>query len=108
MSSTSIRHDYRTYASDSDDDIRREIIQLRCKIANQPVIEQAKGMLMGAFGLSSDHAFALLRSLSQTNNVKVRCVAHHIVEYWTSGGPRPVYEEAAEFLAAVRRRINAD
>ncbi len=108
MSSTWVRRGLPNYASNSDEDIRREVFQLRCKIANQPVIEQAKGMLMGAFGLSGDHAFALLRSVSQTSNVKVRNVAQHIVECWASGGPRPGYEEAAEFLETVRRRINAD
>lgn len=69
MSSISIRRGSSTYASNSEQDIRREIIQLRCKIANQPVIEQAKGMLMGAFGLSGDHAFELLMSVSQADNV---------------------------------------
>lgn len=69
MSSISIRRGSSTYASNSEQDIRREIIQLRCKIANQPVIEQAKGMLMGAFGLSGDHAFELLKSVSQADNV---------------------------------------
>ncbi|MGZ6777853.1 MAG: ANTAR domain-containing protein [Mycobacterium sp.] len=68
---------------------------------NQPVIEQAKGMLMGAFGLSDDHAFDLLKSVSPTNNVKLRTVAAHIVECWTAGGPRPEYDEAADFLVAL-------
>ncbi len=97
-----------TYASTPEEDMRREIIQLRCKIASQPVIEQAKGMLMCAFGLSGEHAFELLRSVSQNNNVKLRHAARHIVESWAASGPRPRYEDAAEFLVAVRERFDAD
>lgn len=63
---------------------------------------------MGAVGLSGDHAFELLKSVSQADNVKVRNVAQRIVECWGSEVPRPGYDAAAQFLATVRRRINAD
>jgi hypothetical protein len=87
------------------DELRAELTQLRCKLANQPVIEEAKGMLMGAFGLSSDHAFELLKTSSQCTNVKVRDVARHIVDRWTVSGPRPDYGEAAEFLVRLREEF---
>jgi diaminopimelate decarboxylase len=106
-SSVPLRRPATCTASDSVADLRRENTQLRCKLANQPDIEQAKGMLMSSFGLSSDQAFDLLRSVSQADNVKLRVVAHHIVSSWTSGGPRPDYEEAAEFLVTVRRRVSS-
>ncbi len=104
--STSLHRESVSPASALDTDTRQEVVQLRCKLANQPVIEQAKGMLMAAFGLSGDHAFELLKTVSQANNVKVRCVAQQIVECWPSGGPRPQYDEATEFLLAVRHRFS--
>jgi hypothetical protein len=103
MSTVSLDRISATYPP-SDEDLRREVMQLRCKIAHQPVIEQAKGMLMVAFGLSDDHAFDLLKSVSQNNNVKLRTVAAHIVECWTAGGPRREYEDAANFLVALVAR----
>src|SRR4029079_2260522 len=69
-------------------DLRREIAQLRDKLATQPVIEQAKGMLMQTFGMDSAGAFDILRVMSQNCNVKVRSVAMFIVESWTRDGPR--------------------
>ena len=89
------------------DELRAELTQLRCKLANQPIIEEAKGMLMGAFGLDSDQAFELLKTASQSNNVKLRDVARRIVERWTVSGPRPAYREAAEFLATLRHEFGS-
>lgn len=108
MTSISLQRGSLTRPSAPDDDLRRENTQLRCKLTNLPVIEQAKGMLMGAFGLSAEHAFELLKSVSQANNVKLRRVAQHVVERWASGGPRPDYEDAAEFLVTVRAHFAAD
>ena len=45
---TSVATDHRP------DELLAEVAHLRCKLANQPVIEEAKGMLMGAFGLDSE------------------------------------------------------
>lgn len=87
------------------DDLRREITTLRCKLAGQPVIEQAKGMLMQAFGLTEDQAFDLLRWLSQATNTKLRDVACRMVERWATGGPRPDYDAAVDLLDSVRRRL---
>jgi hypothetical protein len=89
------------------DELKAELTQLRCKLANQPIIEEAKGMLMGAFGLTSDHAFELLKTASQANNVKLRDVARQLVERWTANGPRPDYREAADFLVALRQEFAA-
>lgn len=108
MSSISLQRRSSSYASALDEDVHQENLALRAKLANQPAIEQAKGMLMGAFGLSAEHAFELLKSVSQTQNVKLRTVAQHVAERWASGGPRPDYDEAAEFLVTVWRHFGRD
>ncbi|OBK76771.1 ANTAR domain-containing protein [Mycobacterium sp. 1274761.0] len=92
----------------SNDELRRELWQLECKLASQAVIEQAKGMLMGAFGLSSDHSFEVLKCLSQSNNIKLREVAHYVVQLWTSRGPRADVDEASAFLVALHRHLASE
>jgi PAS domain S-box-containing protein len=52
-------------------------------------IEQAKGVLMAAYGISADRAFDILVWRSQETNVKVRDLAAH-------------------FLAAIAGRVSAD
>lgn len=52
-----------------------QLLVLQKRAATMPEIEQAKGALMLAFGLTADEAFALLRSYSQNRNVKVRDIA---------------------------------
>jgi hypothetical protein len=52
---------------------------LRRKLETQPVIEQAKGILMGRHGLSADEAFDLLRHWSQDTNTKLYQVAQSVV-----------------------------
>ncbi len=46
---------------------------------SRAVIEQAKGMLMGGYGITADAAFELLRWRSQETNVKLRRIAERIV-----------------------------
>ena len=48
--------------------------------AHRAVIEQAKGVLVLAQGVTADEAFELLRAYSQDNNIKVRDVAARLVE----------------------------
>jgi predicted nucleic acid-binding protein len=47
-------------------------------VERRGVLEQAKGMLMFIYGLNADAAFALLKWLSQENNIKVRTIAERI------------------------------
>ena len=54
------------------------------------LIGQAEGMLMERFGLSADQAFAVLRRLSQSGNVKLNDVARDIV---TTGSLPPTESE---------------
>jgi hypothetical protein len=47
--------------------------------ANRDTIEQAKGVLMLAYGLDADAAFAMLKWWSRNRNVKVRNVADRLL-----------------------------
>jgi AmiR/NasT family two-component response regulator len=42
-------------------------------------IEQAKGVLMAAYGFNADRAFGLLVHHSQETNIKVRDLAHRFI-----------------------------
>ena len=53
--------------------------QLRTAMGSRAVIEQAKGLVMGARGCSAEEAFDLLRDASQKRNVKLRAVAQEVV-----------------------------
>mgnify|MGYP000100104107 CR=1 FL=1 len=91
---------------DADVEELGEIIaQLREKLATQPVIEQAKGMLMQTFGIDADDAFDILRVMSQNCNVKLREVALAIVDTWCDRGPRPDFEAASDLLVDVRESL---
>ncbi len=56
-----------------------ELAQLREALVTQPVIEQAKGMIMVLRRSSPEEAFATLREISQCLNVKLRDVAAVVV-----------------------------
>lgn len=53
--------------------------QLRSALESRAVIDQAKGILMAARGLSPDQAFAILVEQSQRENLKVRELAQRLV-----------------------------
>ena len=52
---------------------------LSAAMEHRGVIEQAKGILMGAHRISADDAFNLLRQRSQNENRKLRDVALDVV-----------------------------
>lgn len=54
--------------------------QLQEAMDSRAVIEQAKGVLMAEQGCTPEEAFALLRTASQRENVKLRDIAQRIVE----------------------------
>ncbi|MFD7010680.1 PAS and ANTAR domain-containing protein [Rhodococcus jostii] len=58
---------------DMTDEIVADLEQSRA------VIEQAKGMLMFAYGIPADRAFDILTWRSQQTNTKLRIVAEHLV-----------------------------
>lgn len=88
-------------------DLRREIDQLHDKLASQPVIEQAKGMLMQTFGMDAEAAFDILRVMSQNCNVKLRALAQFLVDSWTRDGPRADFDCASGLLLDLRERLRA-
>ena len=53
---------------------------LRLAMQNRTVIGQAEGVLMQAFGIDADQAFAYMKRLSQETNTKLSKVAADIVE----------------------------
>jgi GAF domain-containing protein len=55
---------------------------------SRAVIEQAKGILMGAEGITADEAFAMLVTASQRENRKLRDIASRIVTNTTNRPPR--------------------
>ncbi|MEU4674830.1 ANTAR domain-containing protein [Amycolatopsis sp. NPDC023774] len=58
---------------------RREAAQLRTALVSRAVIDQAKGILMGARGIAADEAFQLLVAQSQRENLKLRDCAERLV-----------------------------
>jgi hypothetical protein len=52
---------------------------LRNQLASQPIIEQAKGIIMANSHCDQDEAFDVLRRASQRTNIKLREVARQIV-----------------------------
>ena len=48
-------------------------------VKSRTVIGQAQGMLMQRYGLTADKAFAVLRRISQNNNVKIGALAEELV-----------------------------
>ena len=63
--------------------------ELRELLRSLPVIEQAKGMLMGYYGVDADTAFRLLRRWSSVRNIKVRTLSAAIVEAAGQPDPKP-------------------
>lgn len=57
-----------------------EVAQLREALQSRDVIGQAKGILMERRGISADEAFGVLRSASQSLNVKLAQIAQTLVE----------------------------
>jgi GAF domain-containing protein len=58
---------------------RESTAQLRQALASRAVIEQAKGILMAARGLTADEAFTTLVERSQRDNVKLHDIAAQFV-----------------------------
>ena len=63
--------------------------QLRSSIVSRAVIDQALGVIMATERCPQDKAFAMLRSVSQNTNVKIRDLAATIVTRVSGEPPRP-------------------
>jgi hypothetical protein len=76
----------------SDDLITAKVNEIT---EHRAVIEQAKGMLMLVYGLDAQGAFDLLKWRSQESNVKVRRLAHPIVEDFCAVGDNAIGSRSA-------------
>jgi len=63
--------------------------QLRSSIVSRAIIDQALGVIMATERCPQDKAFAMLRSVSQNSNVKLRDLAATIVTRVSGEPPRP-------------------
>ncbi|WP_251149865.1 PAS and ANTAR domain-containing protein [Cellulosimicrobium sp. Marseille-Q4280] len=77
---------------------REATAAIRAADASRSVIEQAKGVLMVAFGVDSDEAFELLRKRSNDANVAVRELARRLVGGLGTSG---------DVVEAARERVDA-
>jgi hypothetical protein len=91
---------------------QQEVTAAVAEIAeNRAAINQAKGMLMMAFGIDAEQAFELLKWRSQQTNVKLRALAEQVVaDFQALGGgaalpPRSVYDN---LLLTAHDRIDSD
>ena len=67
---------------------------------SRALIEQAKGVLIAAYGVNADDAFSILRQRSQDSNIKVRDIAAQLVAV-LSGGSAKLRNRVDDVLRAV-------
>ena len=76
---------------------------------HRAVIEQAKGVLMMTYGISSERAFDILVWRSQATNTKLRTLASQIVDDFTAQlqVPAGIRERADHLLLTAHKRVHA-
>lgn len=76
---------------------------------HRAIIEQAKGILMMAYGISAERAFDILVWRSQETNTKLRTLVAQVIEDFTSEleVPGEIRERADHLLLTAHRRIHA-
>jgi AmiR/NasT family two-component response regulator len=67
---------------------RRQAAHLRTALVSRAVIDQAKGIIMGARGITAEEAFQVLVEQSQQENVKLHDIATRLVTTVTSADRR--------------------
>lgn len=75
------------YFIDVTDSLRRAIAEesheaVERSAENRATIEQAKGLLIGVYGIDAEAAFDLLRWYSQQTNIKLRVLADGLVRHF--------------------------
>jgi len=70
-------------------------------LSTVPVIEQAKGLLMGYYGIDAASAFTVLRSWSSRNNVKLSQLSEQVLAAASQPADRP-FGGLRTFLEPVR------
>lgn len=86
-------------------DLQHRLAQLDAKLASQPAIEQAKGVLMYAFGMDAATAFQVLSQLSQDTQVKLHVVAELVVAELVGTGSDTSSRAASRAVESIRRRL---
>ena len=77
------------YFVDVTESVRAGVTAAVSDFANsRAVIEQAKGVLIAAYGVSADDAFAILRQRSQDSNIKVKDIAAQLVAALSGGSAK--------------------
>ncbi len=69
--------------------LEREIEGLRRRLLTQPTIEQAKGLLIGFYGIDPEAAFAILVRWSQHTNIKLHRLAVKLVDAASESSGQP-------------------
>ena len=90
-------------------DVQQKVSEeLESIVADRAVIEQAKGMLMVAYGLDEEAAFEILRWRSQSLNIKLHDVAAALAARLPDiiDIPPPVRAPADHFLMTLRTADN--
>ena len=70
-------------------ELMEEIVDLRRRLETQPVIEQAKGVLIGGYGVDAEVAFSVLVRCSQNTNVRLNVLAARLVAAANQPGAEP-------------------
>ncbi|HYI55574.1 MAG TPA: ANTAR domain-containing protein [Microlunatus sp.] len=77
-----------------DDDLGQfstDYVNLQRRLETMPVIEQAKGILIGRFGIDADTAFEVLRRWSSHTNQKLRDISRLLVDAAAQQADAPIH-----------------
>ena len=86
-------------------ELARRLHHRERQLASLPAIEQAKGVLVAMLGVDDDEAFALLVSVSQDTNVKLREVARELVAELAGAADEPARCLVLDAVARTRGRL---
>lgn len=100
-----LEHALDHHASEQLDQLSERLRQREEQLESQPVIEQAKGMLMQDFGLDENEAFDLLATLSKDTNVKVHTLAARVVAELAGTATSATAIASLDALTALRGRL---
>lgn len=87
-----------------DQELRKEVAELRRAMQTRPAIDLARGILMASFSLSPEVAWTVLVTASQNTNTKLHVLAQDLVGT-VQGTPLP--EEVQQQLAAAVAQARA-
>ncbi|WP_405770238.1 ANTAR domain-containing protein [Streptomyces sp. NBC_01538] len=82
-----------TPLSETDEELRIEVVQLRRAMQTRPVIDLARGVLMASFGVSAQDAWKVLVTVSQNTNTKLHEVADTVVNAVTGEALPEVFRQ---------------